>query len=96
MVIGAGSLPNLTIPKKISELNGGAHSGLCMCCTLSLELNHSTMAGQLTFSCLEAAVFSSLVQKEHSAADPHGPHTPPATLGKIFWILQLQLDFCHV
>lgn len=32
MVIGAGSLPNLTIPKKISELNGGAHSGLCMCC----------------------------------------------------------------
>ena len=67
-----------------------------MCCALSLELNHSTMAGQLTFSCLEAAVFSSLVQKEHSAADPHGPHTPPATLGKIFWILQLQLDFCHV
>lgn len=58
MVIGAGSPPNLRIPKKIPKktpkLNGGVQSGLCMRYALSLELspnfvNHSTMAGQLTF-----------------------------------------------
>jgi len=76
MVIGAGSPPNLRIPKKNSELNGGVHSELCMRYALSLELNHSTMAGQLTFSCLEAAVFSSLgAKRTFCRGSPRTAHT---------------------